>query len=69
MSDALYSKLNALRDEYRRKMNRLSDMATEAAGQDEMDKVSLYSTESERARAAFAAVTRAIEIVETEIAP
>lgn len=66
MSDALYSKLNALRDQHRRKMNAAADRAQRHAAVDEMDEVSISSTESERHREAFAALNQAIAIVEAE---
>ena len=61
--DGLYRKLDALRDEYRRKMNAAADKAQEFAAADEMDNVSMFSTESERMREAFMALNRAIKIV------
>jgi hypothetical protein len=64
MSDGLYSKLNGLREEYRRKMNAASDKAQHHAAIDEMDEVSRSSTESERYREAFYALNRAIDIVD-----
>jgi hypothetical protein len=66
MSDELYAKLNALRDEYRRRMNAAASSAQEAAATDEMDKVSEFSTDSERMREAFHALNRAIAIVQAE---
>ena len=62
--DALYANLNGLRGEYRKKMNDASDAAVEASGHGEMDKVSLFSTESERMREAFNDINRAIRLVE-----
>jgi len=59
----LYQRLDALRNEYRKKMNDAAEQAQIHAAADEMDKVSLYSTESERAREAFHALNRAIAIV------
>lgn len=61
---ALTVALGALRQEYRSKMNKASDAAVEAAGVDEMDKVSMFSTEAERMREAFMALNRAIAIVD-----
>jgi hypothetical protein len=62
--DALYASLNGLRGEYRKRMNDASDAAVSASGDGEMDKVSLFSTESERMREAFNALNRAIRLVE-----
>ena len=61
---ALREALGKLREEYRRKMNNACDMAQQAAQTEEMDKVSLYSTESERNREAFHALNRAIALVD-----
>ena len=65
--DGLYRKLDALRDEYRRKMNAAADKAQEFAGAEEMDNVSMFSTESERMREAFMALNRAIKIVHDDL--
>lgn len=66
MSDALYAKLNALREEYRRKMNAAADKAERHAAIGEMGWVSVASTESERYREAFSALNQAISIVEAD---
>jgi hypothetical protein len=68
MSDTLYASLNRIREEYRRKMNAAADIAERKAAAGEMDEVSISSTESERHRAAFEAMNRAIKAVETEFA-
>jgi hypothetical protein len=65
--DEVYEKLDALRTEYRTEMNRKTDMVHVAAQDDDMENVSLYSTEAERARTAFNALNRAIKIVEEAI--
>ena len=67
MSEVIYKKLNALRDEYRKSMNDAASKAQAHASLDEMDRVSEYSTESERSREAFHAMNRAIKIVEDEL--
>jgi len=64
MDDAIYGVLNSLRAEYRGKMNKATDEAQKAAQSEEMDKVSLYSTESERYREAFHAMNRAIQLLD-----
>jgi len=66
MNDALYVKLNALRDEYRAGMNKAADEAQRYAQEEDMEKVSLFSTESERKREAFHALNRAISILDSE---
>ncbi len=60
----IFGKLSELRNEYRLKMNRSADAAQAAAQTEEMDLVSLHSTESERYREAFHALNRAISIVD-----
>ncbi|MHB1310524.1 MAG: hypothetical protein ACYC3L_00810 [Gemmatimonadaceae bacterium] len=65
--DGLYRKLDALRDEYRRKMNAAADKAQEFAATEEMDNVSIFSTESERMREAFMALNRAIKLVHDDL--
>ncbi len=64
VEDLIYKQLSDLRNEYRVKMNISADAAQVAAQTEEMDKVSLYSTESERYREAFHALNRAIQIVD-----
>jgi hypothetical protein len=64
VEDNIYNKLNELRNEYRIKMNKSSDAAQIAAQSEEMDIVSLHSTESERYREAFHALNRAIKIID-----
>lgn len=65
MGDDVRQKLDALRDEYRGRMNRLADKALAAAAVEDMDECSRSSTESERNREAFHALNRAIEIVDS----
>ena len=69
MPDALYKQLSALRDEYRDQMNRAADKAQKFAQTEEMDRVSEFSSESERKREAFSALNRAIKIVEIALTP
>lgn len=64
ISDDLYAKLNALREQHRGKMNSASDRAERMAAIGEMGEVSISSTESERHREAFQAMNQAIAIVE-----
>lgn len=64
MDDSLYEKLNELRNEYRMKMNRSADAAQEAAQKEEMQIVSMCSTDSERYREAFHALNRAFQIID-----
>jgi hypothetical protein len=66
MNDILYQRLNAVREEYRRRMNAAADTAERAASEGDMKEVSIASTESERNREAFEAMNRAIAIVEQE---
>ena len=66
MSDELYNKLNALREQHRRKMNAAADRAERMAAEGEMGEVSISSTESERHREAFMALNHAIAIVEAD---
>ena len=61
LDKALYERLNALRDEYRQKMNGAGDRAQRAAAIDDMAEASIASTESERYREAFHALNRAID--------
>jgi len=65
MPDTLYASLSAIRDEYRKRMNTATDAAQRYASKEEMDKVSEFSTEAERAREAFNAVNRSIATVES----
>lgn len=62
--DTLYETLNGLRDEYRKKMNGAAAQAQQFAQTEEMDRVSEFSSESERNREAFVALNRAIKIVD-----
>lgn len=62
--DKLYETLNGLRDEYRGKMNGAAEKALQFAQTEEMERVSEFSSESERNREAFHALNRAIKIVE-----
>jgi len=64
VDDEVYKKLRELRNEYRIKMNRSAEAASVAAQKDEMDTVSICSTESERYREAFHAINRAIQIID-----
>lgn len=59
-----YAKFQAIREEIRRKFVRASDEAQAAAAVDDMEKCSLYSTESARYQEAFAALNRVAPIVE-----
>jgi len=68
MTDDLYAKLNALREQHRRKMNAAGDRAERMAAEGEMGEVSISSTESERHREAFQALNQAIAIVEGDAA-
>lgn len=56
--------LGELREEYRQAMNKAAAEAQRFASEDEMDRVSEFSTESERKREAFVALNRAIKIVD-----
>jgi hypothetical protein len=67
MSDALFQRLQELRETYRRKMNKASDQAEKKAAEGDMAEVSISSTESERYREAFAALNQAIKIVDEEL--
>lgn len=60
----LRTDLQQVREEYRMAMNSAADKATEAAGLDEMDKVSMHSSESARKQEAFMACNRLIKIVD-----
>jgi hypothetical protein len=64
VDDEIYKKLSGLREEYRQKMNRSADAAAVAAQKEEMDIVSVCSTESERYREAFHALNRAIQLID-----
>lgn len=64
VDDAIYNKLNDLRNEYRLKMNRSAEAAQEAAQKEEMHVVSMCSTDSERYREAFHALNRAIQMID-----
>lgn len=59
--------MRILRDEYRGKMNRSTDAAQRAAAQEDMAAASICSTEAERYREAFAALNRAIQIIEEKL--
>jgi hypothetical protein len=63
--DHIYTPLNALREQYRQQMNAAADKAQQFAATEEMDRVSEFSTESERKREAFMALNQAIKIVDT----
>ena len=68
MKDALYAKLNAIREDYRGRMNRAAAEAERwAANGEDMEKVSMFSTESERAREAFTACNRMIAVLEADV--
>ena len=51
----IYDRYQNIREEYRRKMNDATSAAQMAAGSDDMTACSLYSTQAERYREAFAA--------------
>ena len=60
----LYDQLSAIRNEYRKRMNDATNQAQEYAAKEDMEKVSVFSTEAERMREAFAAMNRAVAIIE-----
>lgn len=64
MPDSLYEPLSKLREKYRREMNAAAEKAQQFAQTEEMDRVSEFSTESERKREAFFALNQAIKIIE-----
>lgn len=66
-TEALVRNLGALRDEYRAGMNAATDHAQRFAQTEQMDRVSEWSSRSERLREAFHALNRAIAIVEVAI--
>lgn len=61
MEREVYESLNAIREEYRQKMNAAGNRAQCAAAIDDMAEASVASTESERYREAFHAMNRAID--------
>lgn len=69
MPDRLYKSLNDLREKYRRDMNVAAEKAQQFAQTEEMDRVSEFSSESERKREAFMALNQAIRIVEATHSP
>lgn len=69
MPDSLYRPLSDLREKYRREMNAAADKAQQFAQSEEMDRVSEFSSESERKREAFLALNQAIKIVEASFIP
>lgn len=65
MPDDLYAALNAIRSEYRLRMNRAADLAETAAASGDMASVSQHSSESERCREAFNAMNRAVNTADS----
>jgi vacuolar-type H+-ATPase subunit D/Vma8 len=63
--DHIYEPLNELREKYRQQMNAAADKAQQFAATEEMDRVSEFSSESERKREAFMALNQAIKIVDS----
>lgn len=65
--DHIYEPLSALREKYRREMNAAAEKAQQFAAIDEMDRVSEFSSESERKREAFVALNQAMKIIEAVV--
>lgn len=65
----IYAPLSELREKYRREMNGAAERAQQFGATDEMDRVSEFSSESERKREAFAALNQAIKIVDAAFTP
>lgn len=62
--ERLYAPLSELREKYRQQMNAAAEKAQRFAAADEMDRVSEFSSESERKREAFSALNQVIRIVD-----
>jgi len=67
--EQLFDALSALREKYRQQMNTAAEKAQQFAATDEMDRVSEFSSESERKREAFSALNQVIRIVDAAFAP
>ena len=61
--ESIYELLSKIREEYRQQMNAAAEKAQQFAASDEMDRVSEFSTESERKREAFSALNRVIRVI------
>jgi phage shock protein A len=64
MPDTLYSEFSAIRENYRRLMNKATDRAQTAAANEDMDECSKSSTEAERYREVFHALNQMQPIIE-----
>jgi len=60
----LWDELNEIREGYRRRMVEATSKAQQCAGEEDMEGCSIYSTEAERLREAFAALSQAIRVAE-----